>query len=98
MSTRYDEKGKIFTSVVSKEAVSVILQTLLHRIEGNMYVRQEERVKDALERKERYLAITDATVFNSQGVQIYQAGFMVVNCDQIVWLIPNDEDDEYQEE
>jgi hypothetical protein len=98
MNIRYDEKGKIFTSVITKDAVPVIIQTLLHRIEGNMYVRQEDRVKDALDRSVRFLAITEAVVFNSQGQQIYETGFMVVNCDQIVWLIPTEDENGQNEE
>lgn len=102
MNIRYDEKGKVFTTIVSKDAVPVVIQTLLHRIEGNMFVRQEERVKDALDKSTRFLAITEAVVFNSQGQKIYETEFMVVNCDQIVWLFPLEEntrsDDERIEE
>ena len=98
MNIRYDEKGKVFTTIVSKDAVPVVLQTLLHRIEGNMFVRQEERVKDALDKCTRFLAITEAIVYNSQGQKIYETDFMVVNCDQIVWLFPIEENTQQRNE
>lgn len=91
MSIHYDEKGKFFTDVVSKEPHLVIIQTLIHRIEGQIYARHEERVKDAINDKENFLAVTDGTIFNSQGKEIYKSDFMLVNSDQIVWIIPNDE-------
>ena len=98
MNIRYDEKGKVFTTIVSKDAVPVVLQTLLHRIEGNMFVRQEERVKDALDKSTRFLAVTEAAVFNSQGQRIYETDFLVVNCDQIVWLFPLEENKQQMDE
>ena len=51
MSIHYDEKGKFFTSVISKEPIFVEIQTITHRIEGNIYKRPDDRVKEAVNRK-----------------------------------------------
>lgn len=89
MSIWYDEKGKFFTQVVSKEPYPVIIQTLLHRIEGNIYSRQDERIKDSINAESQFIAVTDVKIYNSQGQVIYETDFTLVNGDHIVWMIPN---------
>ena len=91
MSIRYDEKGKFFTDVITKDAVASNLQTLVSRIEGNVHVRINERVKDELNRGEQFLAVTDATIYNLQGQKLYEAEFMLINRDHVIWIIPNDD-------
>jgi hypothetical protein len=88
MTVTFDEKGKVFTRVISKEAVPVIVQTLTHRLQGNFYVRQGERIKDELALSEQFVAVTDAVVFQANGEELYRTAFMAVNRDHIVWLIP----------
>lgn len=89
MSIRYDEKGKFFTQVVSKEPYPVIIQTLMHRIEGNVYARQDERIKDSINAESQFIAVTDVKIYNTQGQVIYQSDLTLVNGDHIVWMIPN---------
>ena len=92
MGTRYDEKGKIFTDIVTKVPVRVVIQTTtLQRIKGKMFVSPDERVKDELNHVERFLAVKDASVYDQQGNLIQQCAFIAVNRDQIAWLIPQDE-------
>ena len=90
MGTRYDDKGKIFTDVVTKEPVQVLIQTTtMQRISGRMFVSPDERVKDELNHAERFLAVKDASVYDQQGNLIRQCTFIAVNRDQIAWLIPD---------
>ncbi|MCL4529227.1 MAG: hypothetical protein M1282_07415 [Chloroflexi bacterium] len=92
MSTHYDEKGKIFTDIVKKEPIWVLIQTTtLQRIKGRMFVRPDERVKDELNHIERFLAVTDASVYEQDGNLIQQCAFIAVSRDQIAWLIPQEE-------
>jgi hypothetical protein len=91
MSIRYDDKGKFFTDVITKDAVTSNIQTLVTRIEGNVHVRQNERVKDELNRGEQFLAVTDANIFNLQGQKLYEAEFMLINRDHVIWIIPDDD-------
>jgi hypothetical protein len=91
MSIRFDEKGKYFTSVISKEPRPVLIQTLLHRIEGSVYTRQDERFKDAMSQEEVFIAVTDATVQSLQGTLLFQSEFLLVNRSQIIWMIPVEE-------
>jgi hypothetical protein len=92
MSVRYDDKGKYFTDVIAKDAVPSVIQTLVSRVQGNLHVRLNERVKDELNRNEQFLAITDANIFNLQGQKIYDAEFILVNRDHVVWIIPEEND------
>jgi hypothetical protein len=91
MNIRYDDKGKFFTDVITKDTVPSIIQTLVTRIQGNIHVRINERVKDELNRGEQFLAITDANIFDLQGQKLYEAEFMLLNRDHVIWVIPDDE-------
>lgn len=88
MSTIYDDKGKIFTDVVKKDAVKANIQTTVHRIEGLLHISAGKRVKDELDEKERFLAVTDALVFDQNGKTLFNAEFMTIARDQVVWIIP----------
>ena len=91
MVTHYDEKGKIFTQVVSKHPVQVIIQTVQNKIRGTIYIRPDSRVKDDLNDAERFLAVTNAVVTNGQNEELYHSGFLVINTNHIVWVIPEEE-------
>lgn len=88
MSVEIDDKGKIFTEVVSKVAVPAIVQTTQHLIQGNVHVRRDERLKDELDRDEFFLAVTNARVLGADGQLLYQARFLAVQRTQIVWVMP----------
>jgi hypothetical protein len=84
-----EDKGKIFTDVVRKEPVEVILQTSTNLIiKGTLHVRLNSRLKDEIDSSERFVAITDATVLDAQGETIHRAKFLSINRSHIVWLFP----------
>jgi hypothetical protein len=91
MDMHFDEKGKFFTEVVTKNPIPVIIQALTNRIHGNIYVRPGERLKDELDQSCQFLAVTDAIVYGSSGEELSHAEFMIVNIDQIIWMIPEGE-------
>ena len=92
MYANFEDKGKIFTPVVSKEPVDVILQTTVHRIIGKFHVRPDERLIDQLNHADAFLALTDATVMDLTGGEtLYTLNFMVVQRNQIVWMAPTQE-------
>lgn len=88
MSIDYNEKGKIFTEVVTKIPVFVTIQTTTHRIRGRLHVRRDQRVKDELDRDENFLALTEAAVFNADGNVLYESPFLAVQRANIVWVMP----------
>ncbi len=91
MVTHYDEKGKIFTQVVSKQPIPVIIQTQMHMIRGTIHISPDARVKDELNGQERFIAVTDAVVYNSLNEENYRSKFLLVNSDHILWLIPEED-------
>jgi hypothetical protein len=91
MNIEFDEKGKFFTDIVSKTSVPVLIQTTAHRIHGNVHITRDKRLKDELNLDEIFLAITNATVFTSDGESLLRCKFMVIRRSQIVWLIPDEE-------
>jgi hypothetical protein len=91
MAFEYDEKGKIFTDVVTKVAMEALIQTTTHLIRGLIHVPQGERVKNELDRDELFLAVTDAQVLGPDGKPVHQAGFLAVRRTQIVWIIPQEQ-------
>ncbi len=91
MNEQFDEKGKIYTNVIAKVPVPVTIQTLTHRIHGDIYVRPGERLKDELNGSEEFLALTDACVYTDDSKEIFRCHFLTLSIRQIVWLIPDDE-------
>jgi hypothetical protein len=67
MYASFEDKGKIYTNVVTKTPIDVILQTPSHQIHGKLHVRPNGRLKDELTSSEAFLAITDASVYDSLG-------------------------------
>jgi hypothetical protein len=88
---RFDDKGKFYTEVVAKVTVKATIQTTTHQIQGYIHVRQDERVKDELNRNEKFLAVTDAIIMDPNGNITARCGFISVNRDQIIWLFPADD-------
>lgn len=93
MTYRFDEKGKFFTDVITKHVVPAMIQTTSHRIHGSIHVREEERVSDELNRKDQFLAVTEAKVFAADGSILFEAHFLAINTTQIIWVLPEEETD-----
>lgn len=88
MTIEYDDKGKIFTDIVTKVAIQAILQTTTHLIRGQVHVRRDQRIKDELDLNENFLAVTDVSVLGPDGQALFQAPFLAVRRSHIVWVIP----------
>jgi hypothetical protein len=95
MSTHYDEKGKFFTDIISKRNIPVIIQTITNRMEGIVHVRRGERLKDELDSSEKFMAVTDVVIFDSQGAELYRVEFLAINRNKIVWIFPTDGEEGY---
>jgi hypothetical protein len=88
MTFEYDEKGKIFTDIVSKVAIPSTIQTTTHLIRGQIHVRRDQRIKDELDMNENFLALTDARVMGADGQPLFHAPFLAVRRSHIVWVLP----------
>lgn len=92
MVTQFDEKGKIFTTIVSKLPVKVLIQLATNQIKGEIHVRRDGRLKDELDAAVKYIAVTNATIFNLDGsVELEHAKFLSINNSQIIWIVPEEE-------
>ena len=91
MSIPFDEKGKFFTEIISKDSITVIIQTTSHRVQGMLDIRPGERLKDEINNLEQFFAITEATIFKDDGKALYCCEFFALNREQIVWILPKDE-------
>jgi hypothetical protein len=84
----YEEKGKIFTDVVSKVAVYATIQTTTHMLRGRIHVRRDQRMIDELDQDENFLAVTEVSVLGNDGQPLFQVPFLALRRTHIVWVIP----------
>ena len=88
MSFDYDDKGKIFTDVISKVPVYATIQTTKHILRGHIHVRRDQRIIDELDVQENFIAITDVSVLGADGQTLFQAPFLAVHRSHIIWVLP----------
>ena len=91
MFAQFEEKGKIFTNVITKKPVEVNIQTTTNLIRGKVHIRPDERLKDELNQPEKFLAVTDAEILNLEGKLVSKVSFLAVNRQHIVWLLQDNE-------
>jgi hypothetical protein len=94
MTFEYDEKGKIFTDIVSKVAIPATIQTTTHLVRGHVHVRRDQRIKDELDVNESFLALTDVSVLGTEGQILFQTPFLAVRRSHIIWVMPEQNQDE----
>ncbi len=88
---RVDEKGKIYTSHVTKRTTRVIVATRTNVVHGTMHLMLDNRLKDELNNEERFVALTVAQVFDGTGKsRLYETNAILLNKEQIVWVLPQD--------
>lgn len=97
MFDQFDDRGKIFTQMVSKIGLEVVIQTTTNVIEGRLHIRPDSRLSDEINLSGKFLPVTDATIFKLDQAVEYQAKFLLVNFDHIVWLLPRDEIEEKEQ-
>lgn len=92
MFTSFEEKGKIFTHVVTKEPVDVVIQTPSNCIFGRVHVRPEDRLKDELDRTTNFLAVTQAKIYDREAKNLlFESNFVAVNINNVEWVLPQTE-------
>jgi hypothetical protein len=91
MVTQFDDKGKIFTNVISKRPVQAVVQTETQQIIGKIHVTPSERLKDELNGSDQFIALTDAVIYNLEGVEQYRCHFLTLNRNFVIWVIPEED-------
>lgn len=83
-------KERGFRPFVNTVQYPVIIQTLHNRIHGNLHTRESERIKDAVNSNELFIAITNVQIFDSDGViEMKKSDFLAINRQNIIWIIEN---------
>ena len=91
MTIEFDDNGKFFTNIIPKTPVPAMIQTVTHRIHGNIHISQDRRLKDELDLPEKFIAVTDAVIYLPDGQILYKASFLAVQRDEIVWVLLDSE-------
>jgi hypothetical protein len=91
MALEFDEKGKFYTDVITKEEVLTQIQTLTHCIRGFVHVRKGERLSDEINNASLFLALTNVEIYSLEGEIIFTSDFLAINREHIVWLMPIEE-------
>jgi hypothetical protein len=99
MDFRVDQKGKYYTERVTKESLQVIIATATNIIRGTVHVMRNLRLKDELNNDERFIAVTGAEVYDMSGQAcLYSSEVLILNKDQLVWVLPQEESQPADEE
>jgi hypothetical protein len=87
MTIEFDDKGKFYTDVITKVVIPATIVTIAHRITGLIHVRPEQRMKDELDKDEKFMAVTDATVYSMQGEILQKCDFLAIQRSQIIYVV-----------
>ncbi len=81
-------KERGFRPLISTQQFPVIIQTVHNRIKGNLHARESERIKDALNSIEPFIALTQVRIFDVDGsVELKKSEFLAINRSKIIWVI-----------
>jgi hypothetical protein len=88
MAREIDDKGKIFTEVIQKQPVQVMIQTHNNRIRGTMHKRSDRRTIDKLNQEEGFVPLTNVVIMDVDGkTELLKNDFLALNLREIIWLI-----------
>lgn len=72
---------------VNKQTLQVVIYTRANRIEGTVHVLYSHRALDMLNLKDQFIAVTDASIYPLEGVEVlYKGNFIAINKNEIVFL------------
>jgi len=80
-----------YSEKIDKVAVEVVIKTKREIIFGNIHIRPIIRIIDDLLNAEKFIAITNAKIYNSQGKVSFRTDFLALNRDEITYIIPRSE-------
>ncbi|HLE73188.1 MAG TPA: hypothetical protein VI688_02975 [Anaerolineales bacterium] len=82
------EKERGFRPQANTTRYPVVIQTTHNQIRGNLHVRENERIKDALNSNELFIAITNVQIFNADGtLELRKSEFLAINRSHVIWII-----------
>jgi hypothetical protein len=91
MMIEYDEKGKFYTDVISKDVVLSLIQMQDYLIKGYIHVCKGKRLSDEINKDNNFLAVTSVEIYSPNGEILFTSEFVAINLNQILWLMPIEE-------
>lgn len=93
MSDESNSPDQGFRPLLATVQYPVVIQTAQNRIRGKLHARENERIKDALNSNELFIAITDARIFDADGVlELKRSDFLAINRQHVIWIIEDKPD------
>jgi len=84
------ERERGFRPQVNTSTYPVVIQTTHNQIQGDLHARENERIKDALNSNELFIAITNVHIFNVDGsIELRKSEFLAINRSHVIWIIEN---------
>jgi hypothetical protein len=71
--------------------VKVRIYTPNYQIDGNIAKFASERLTDYMVSAKSFLALTEATVYSSEGRRLFYSRFLDVNRDKVEIIVPHDD-------
>ena len=91
MEYRVNEKGKVFTTHVTKRRLLITACVRDWIIQGVVHLTGDNRLKDELNDTETFVAVTDAQVSHAQSEQpAYKTAVVIVQKSEIAWIFPHE--------
>jgi hypothetical protein len=91
MDYRIDPKGKVFTTHITKRNLDVVISLGNSIIQGKVYLMADNRLKDEMNDGERFIAVTDAQIFQPGSESpLYESAALIINKEQINWIFPKE--------
>jgi hypothetical protein len=91
MEYRVNEKGKVFTTRVTKRRLLVTACVREWIIQGAIHLTGDNRLKDELNESETFIAVTDAQVNHAQSEQpVFKTAVVIVQKAEIAWIFPHE--------
>jgi hypothetical protein len=98
MAAQFEGQEQFSSQYVSKKPTSVFIQTIHHRLHGDVHVGLGKRLTDELDGGLQFLPVTNVCVYNDNGEILYRTHFLLINRDQLIWILPDEDliqDDEF---
>jgi hypothetical protein len=87
-----DKRGSGFDLSIHTDTHAVVVQTETNRIHGNIHVRENERVKDALNTSDLFIAMTDVRILDVHGMTLLTTtDFLAINRQSIAWVMEDNQ-------
>jgi hypothetical protein len=91
MAAQIEGKEEVSFQYISKKPVPVLIQTSSQRLHGDVHVGLGKRLKDELDGGLQFLPVTNVVVYGTDGQAVYRTHFLLINRDQLVWILPDED-------